>query len=279
MKSVLLRGKFLILALLWSAAPLALASLQTDVAIEKISHHLELVRNQIELTIENHASLAQDVLKQEREFSGMNVYERIPLAQNDSKDSRALLNSLKADFTRAAEKHTGFRLKKIRFTAQWKSTHRSIPTELPFDTDFHLTEVLVVDSRPVEFTVDFDDSAPLDVPAWLREQQFVIKRLLVPVAWTRVGHRLTGRVLIFRYRDFEYPRMLAPDLARYATPDILAGRTALDAVATSALRRIKQYRQEIIKMWPECQPHLDNLRAFARNDARMNFFLSHANVQ
>ena len=266
----------MVLLILMLASPLAFAAIQVEVAFEKVAHHLELVRNQIELTIENHASLAKDVTKQEREFSGMNVYQRVPLTHADSKDSRALLASLRADFARTAEKHTGFHLEKIRFLGQWQTTRLSVPSELPFDTDFILSEEQVVDHRTLEFTIDFDTAAPRDAPAWLREQQQTIRRLLVPLNWRRVGKRLTGRALIYRYRDFEYPKMLAPDLARYGTPDALSAHSAVEQ---ATLRRIQQYRQEIVKMWPACQPYLDNLRAFARNDARMNFFLNHASVE
>ncbi len=267
---------FVMLLLALPTAFSAVPSQQSDIAYEKVAHHLELVRNQIELTIENHASLAKDVAKQEREFSGMNIYQRVPTARDDTKDSRALLASLRADLVRSAEKHSGFHLEKIRFMAQWKSSRHSIPLELPFDTDFRLSEEQVVDYRPLEFTIDFDTSTPRDAPAWLRAQQLVIRRLLVPVSWQRRGKRLTGRARIYRYRDFEYPKMLAPDLSHYSTPD---AQTAHNVVEQAALRRIRQYRQEIVKMWPSCQPYLDNLRAFARNDARMNFFLKYASLE
>ncbi|MBI3557901.1 MAG: hypothetical protein HY074_16690 [Deltaproteobacteria bacterium] len=266
----------LLLLALITLAPTASAAISTEAAYDKVAHHLELVRNQIELTIENHAGLAKDVGRQEREFAGMRVYQLIPLARDDSKNSRALLAALRAGFAQAAAKHTGFRLSKARFTSQWKATRMRIPAELPFDTDFRLKEEQVVDYRLLELTLDFDTAAPRNPASWLREQQPLLQRLVEPVSWTRVGKRLLGRARIFRYRDLEYPKMLAPDLAQYSTPLAAA---APSAVEQATLKRITRYRQQIITLWPLCQPYLDDLRAFARNDARMNFFLNHASVQ
>ena len=47
---------------------IARAGIEADVAYDRVAYRLELVRNQVELAIHNHGSLAHDLKKQEREF-------------------------------------------------------------------------------------------------------------------------------------------------------------------------------------------------------------------
>lgn len=245
-----------------------------DVAFDKLAHQLELVRNQIELTISNHRALSGDIKRQQREFEGMNVFTRIPEAKHDKKSDRELLASLRNEFERVAEKRTGFKLRTIKFMGPWKSAPKKIPAELPFDVDYRMPEGQIVDSRFVHFELDFSSSAPLNPSDWLLHQQDLIGRMFTPIKWSRRGKRVLGDACIYRFREFTYPRMTAPDLSRYVSP-----RQPASEAQRSAHQRIERYRREIMQLWPKCEPYLGDFREFARNDLRMNFFLKRVNVR
>lgn len=274
-----------------AAAP-ALASVHADSAYERAAYRLELVRNQIELTIANHRSLASDVHKQERELQGMRVYEHVPLASSDFKSDRALLDAIKSEFQRAAELDSGFSVKKIEFASPWRTNPKRIPSEVGFDSEYQILESQIIDRRDLRVTLAFKESLPLDPSKWFERQRNNIKRLLVSVRWMpqSLGHarkpaslhgardsrskELVGVVSIFRFRDFEYPKLLAPDLAQYSTPSQPATE-----MQRAAYERMSRYRRDIAAMWPEAESYLDKIREFARNDLRMNFFLEHANIE
>ncbi|MBI3542652.1 MAG: hypothetical protein HY075_05190, partial [Deltaproteobacteria bacterium] len=244
-------------SILLAVLSLARASQPGDVAYEKTAHRLELVRNQIELTISNHRSLAQDLIKQGRELEGMHVLERVPLATRDARDDGALALELRRELERAAALRTGFRVREVKLRGPWHAARAGVPRALPFDTDYRIPEDQLADSRLFSFVLEFDAAAPREPTRWLRENQDVIHRLLEPVSWKRQGRRLAGTARIYRFRDVEYPEMLAPDLSRYAQPEEPA-----TAVQRAALGRIRRYREEISRLWPRAQPHVDNIRKF-----------------
>lgn len=240
---------------------------------DQVAHRLELIRNQIELTIVNHASLASDLARQDREFIGMNVFLRIPLASQDLKRDSDLLESIRQDWAKASAHKMGFKLKKIAFTGSWKVAPQKIPHEITFDDDYRIPEEQVVDRRELKLEIQFDEALPLDPNQWLQTEQSSIRRLLVPRSWSRKGKRLIGRVWIYRYREMNYPQLLAPDLSQYLVPSLPKGETQ-----TAAFKRIQKYREDIVRQWPKAEPFTNNLRLFARNDARMNFYMKHVKL-
>ena len=250
------------------------ASVEADVAYDRIAQHLELVRNQLELTATNQRTIGNDVRKQEREIAAWGVFERIPLARDDFKSDRELTRALRSQLERASGAGTAYAVRSVRLVAGWKVAPNRVPRAVNFDEGARIPEDQVADRRLVELVLRFPNEAPREPRDWFDEQRASVRRLLEPVS-TRVRNRdLTVRAWIFRYRELDYPKMLAPDLSRYRLP----GAPASESQKASA-RRIARYRAEIPRLWPQAQPHIDGIRAFALNDLRMNFFVKRASVQ
>lgn len=252
---------------------LAHAAVSADLAYEKVAQRLELVRNQVELTIANQGSLKHDVKRQERELEMFGVYHRIPLARDDFKSDKPFFEQLRGDFAKAQEARPGFELKSARFLGGWKSAPKKVPPSLPFDHNQRIGEDQVADSRPIELVIAFNDQLPVDPKAWLVEQSAQVRRLIDATRFDRKGKQLIVRGKIYRYREFDYPQMVAPDLAKYGVPG-----TPSSPVQKAATQRISRYREDIMRLWPKAQPYLSDVRTFAMNDLRMNFFLKRANV-
>lgn len=258
--------------LLACASSSASASVEADLAYEKVAYRLELVRNQLELTVANQASLSNDLQKQQREFEAYGVFTRIPLASKDRKD-KEILRSIREDFEKLAASKSGFKVAKVEFEAPWRSAPRRVPTAVNFDEGYRMPEEQLADQRRIELVLDFTEEAPRDPVRWIEEHRAGARRLLVPISTKAKGKRLTAKAWIYRFRDFDYPKMLAPDLSRYQAPNAPAS-PAQKAAAT----RIERYRREIPALWPKAQPFVDNIRQFALNDLRMNFFTKRASV-
>jgi hypothetical protein len=254
----------------------AFASTEADVRIDRVAQHLELVRNQMELTISNHRSLARDIGRQTSEIEGMGIYLRIPLATHDLKKDPDLLAAIRHDLEGAAARSArGFGIARLRFVSPWKGGKASVPAAVPFDEDFRLSQDQIVESRELEAEFRFTGAPPEKPDAWLLEWNNTIRRLLVPLGppagWARAGRKLVLRARIFRYRPIEYPRLIAPDLSGDTLP--VAPATPAQKAAAE---RINKYREEIPSLWPRVEPCLNDLRAFALNDARISFYLQHA---
>lgn len=245
-----------------------------DLAFDRLAQKLELIRNQIELTIENHQAVESDVRRQNMELKGFEVFTRVPLASQDLKDDQALLKSIRKDFEQAAAVQSGFRIHAVKFLTKWNAARHKVPKSVPFDIGYQAPENQIVDSRDLQLEVEFEKEIPKDFAGWLGQQQSHVRRLFTPTDtrhWQRKGKRLTARARIYRFRDFEYPKLTAPNLARYKV-----SHKPTTQSQTASVQRILRYRKQIAELWPQAQAHLDNLRAFALNDLRMSFFSKHA---
>lgn len=265
--------------LLATTTVLANPSRQMDIAFDRTAYGLELVRNQIELTVRNHSASPRDIRRQEMDFNGMGVFTKIPLARDDA--SITGIAAIREDFGLALSGKPGPRLESARFTGPWKVAPRKVPRAIPFDRSYRLPDDQIVDHRGVElrFTVDANAPSAKDLAAWLRSlsREGRVRRLVEPLGESACSvkprgskARATCRARVYRYRDVRYPEFLAPDLSRYALP----GAPRTESQRQSA-RRIEKYRADIVRLWPEAEPRLAGLREFALNDARIGFFIQH----
>jgi hypothetical protein len=254
-----------------------------EASLEKLAFRLELLRNQIDLMIQNNGSMKQDLSRQEHEFRAWDVYQRIPTKKLDAKTDGELLSAMQRDWRNAAaDSRSGseaYELKSLRLESKWKEAPKTTETAITYDANFRFPEEQLVDSREVEIRVEFHGEVPQKIvenpSAWVYRQQPRLRRLAYPAArarWQYQGNALRGIVTIYRYRDVQYPEILAPDLSHYASPS--SATNSQSAVS----KRIEKYRRDVIRLWPEVQPCLKTFRTFALNDLRMNFFLKHANV-
>lgn len=249
---------------------------QSDIAYDRLAHRLELIRNQMELTIENNNSLESDIGRQRKEIMAFDLFLRIPMAKSDLKSDKELLGLIRSDLDKAATDNQGFRVRSVKFGSKWRSAPKKVPGAVPYDEGYRAPENQIVDRRNVIVEVEFDRGVPSKPDEWMYRQQSAMRRLVAPVnvkKWKKVGKRLVAEGEIFRYREFEYPRFLAPDLSRYVAPG-----SPTTQVQSTAAKRIQKYRRDIVELWPRVQPHLDNVRTFAINDLRMSFFLKHVKV-
>lgn len=266
--------KCIVLAFVFNMASASVQ--QTDLAYDRTAQRLELIRNQMELTIENKNALESDIGRQRKEIIAFDLFARIPMAKGDVKNDKELLKSLRSDFDKAAGDNQGFRIRSVKFGSKWQSAPKKVPEAVPYDKGYRAPENQIVDRRQVIVEVEFDRGVPSKPEDWMYRQQHSMRRLVSPVnvkKWKKAGKRLIAQGEIFRFRDFEYPRFLAPDLSRYVAP----GQPTTQ-VQTSAAKRIKKYRTDIVELWPRVQPHLDDVRTFATNDLRMSFFLKHVKI-
>lgn len=256
----------------FAAADAAMSpSSEVEVVSDRLAQRLELIRNQMELTIVNHEALESDLSRQKKEIMAFDLFLRIPTAKGDAKSDKDLLKAVRADLERAAVEN-GFKVRGVKFASKWRTTSKKVPDVVPFDEGFRATEDQIVDQRDLVADLEFDGAAPADTEAWLKHQQDSMNRLMVAknaAKWKRSGKRLSATLSIFRFRDFQYPGFVAPDLSRYVAP----------ATQSASAKRIQKYRREIVELWPKVQPHLNDVRAFAMNDLRMSFFLKRVNVQ
>jgi len=248
-----------------------------DVAFDKMAHKLELLRNQMELTVRNHSASPSDIRRQGKDIAGMGIFTRVPLATQDRASDRQALAALREDFGGALSGSDGPRLQGIRFSSPWKVAPRRVPKAIPFDQSYRLPEEQVVDRRELElrFTVPAGTPVPKDPKAWLASlsREGHLKRLVEPTpanACSVRGRGLICKARIYRFRDVRYPEFLSPDLGNYTLPS----EPKTESQKASA-RRIEKYRADIARLWPEVQPYLNGIREFAVNDARVGFFIRH----
>lgn len=248
----------------------ALASLGTDIAYDRTAQGLELIRNQIELAYDNHESVKNDVQRQQRELESFGVFIRIPKISQDLKSDTQLETSIQENFQRV---RSGYELRKIRFKTKWKSESKKIPSTIAFDENYKIPDGQLVDERILEVEFEFQRNLPKNLQGWFQHEQEKIHRLLVSKnSWKKSGRRISGSVAIYRFREIEFPKLVAPDLAKFNLPSNPESPTQ-----KAAAMRAERYRRDIVEFWPKVQPYLDDVRAFALNDLRMNFFLKHAN--
>jgi len=250
----------------------------SEVAFEKTAMQLELVRNQIDLTIENHASTNQDLSRQEREFEIAGVFLRVPLTSHDVKQEKDLLESLKSDWNALASTSRGtadeFTVKKIHLAGDWKQEPKQIPSAVPFDKGYEIPENQLTDHRPVKVELTFKNKVPENLVTWFKEKQSRLRRLQVLSKAAPKNKAVQAQLNIFRFREIEYPKFVAPDLSHYRVPG-----NPQTPIEKSAAARVEKYRTDIVRLWPKAEPYLKDVGTFALNDQRMNFFMKHVNLK
>ena len=270
MRRVLLKIPAL-LTLLFSAtqalaSPSAPARL-TPVERDTLRYHLENLFNEVDLLVKNQRADESDVQRQEREFQGLQVYERIPFQEN--------LTELKSQLAGSASDH-GLILERIAIT------HRSqeggkVPSSIYTDNSgFHLKPGQVVQTLDVRAVVKA--KTPAELENWVHGWKSDVLRLVEPSGTESSCYHPLGTgeyavsAIAYRFREEKFPTLvprnpmeLLPGWAR-RDPDSFARNESL----------LWDFVKKIQALEPKTPPLYRNRERFLLNDARYEFFLKKA---
>ncbi|MEW6056814.1 MAG: hypothetical protein AB1540_09375 [Bdellovibrionota bacterium] len=266
-------SKLISLLILTLAAQASPKTQQSDIAFDRLAHQLELIRNELELTVENRNSLSNDIERQRRESIDFDLFLRIPLETHDIKQDSALLKTIQNDLVKTSAAN----FKKVQFKGPWKKARSKIPKTIPFHESYKIPDSLLVDSRELTLEISFAKLPEQKPEQWIKNLQPKVRRLLVFTGqnrWNPKSKSQKIRTTIFRFRDIAYPEFQSPDLARFALP-----HKPQSPHQNASAARIQRYRQEVSRLWPQVQPYLDEVRLFALNDHRMSFYLKHVRFE
>jgi hypothetical protein len=250
--------------------PLAQASVPKLSAQDRqqLRFRLENLFNEVDLLVRNEKVDRSDLARQERDFEGLKVYERIPLKEDWS--------GLKADLERSASAH---QLKLVQLTRLPALSSRApaVPASVFNDSGFRLRTEQVVAEVPFRVVVSGEAGRVREwVRSWLDEQMRLAepREGLENFSLHKAGERrwsLEARA--FRYLPVSFPRLkprdpitLLPDWARRSPDEFARAEPVLWGFVTRA--------REII---PRTEHPYEARSRFLLMDARMSFFLSKAN--
>ena len=239
----------------------------TPVERDTLRYHLENLFNEMDLLVKNQRADTSDVQRQEREFQGLQVYERIPFQEN--------LPELKSQLAGAASDH-GLLLERLAIT-QRSLKGGKIPATIYTDNSrFHLSPDQVVQTIGVNMVVKAKTDAELE--KWVHAWKSDVLRLVVPFGTeTSCYHRLRpGEYAVsantYRFREEKFPTLvprnpmeLLPGWAR-RDPDSFAREESL----------LWNFVTRIQALEPQTPPLYRNRERFLLNDARYEFFLKKA---
>ena len=225
-----------------------------------IRFHLENLYNEETLLIKNHRVNLKDVKKQERDFKGLHVYERIPITKNTQDLQEQIQESAK---------EVGIQLLEIRFLPQPQETRSKLPDHiLSNDRNFHLQGNQIADEIPFQLCLSGDSKK---IQTWITSWNDQIMRYIEPRGEPRVTAQGTVvKGAAFHFKDLKYPRIEAQDPMHFL-PESLRSTPNLFARQEPKLWEKLVQTKKII---PEAAPYYSDMEQFQLNDARMTFYIS-----
>lgn len=246
-----------------NSPPSALTAQERD----SLRFHLQNLSNELELLRKNQRADARDVKRQEQGFEELKVFERIPFQEN--------IPGLRSELTQSAkESH----LTLLRFKITGKSPS---PPEVPKKVSTHSNEFQFSADQLVE-KIYFEaqvSGKKGDVEQWIKTwhenqlrltepntkiPQHSIKQLR-PHLWKVSAHAFCFRDVQFPTLVPRNPRELLPTWAQKDPQTFARGEPLLWNWVT-----------QIESLIPNSEPYYQTRSRFLLNDARMHFFVSHA---
>jgi len=252
-------GKISLLAVTLIFATSAAYAL-TPIEREKTRFHLANAFNEAELLIKNHNSFERDVKRQEQDFKGMKVFERIPLTDN--------LQDLREQLEESA-KPASIEISAYQIGKRTPVDLHSIPQEIYSSDEFRIPEAKLVEKIPLNLQIRGDEKR---IDNWVKNWDDEILRLIEPngklVKISKNEFKISART--YRFTEATYPTLKAKD------PILFLPKWARDNPKKFAAQEptLWDYVKKARDLYPESSRYLKFRQQYLMNDARISFYLA-----
>ena len=238
---------------------LALANLLTREDSERLKYKLQNIYNENELLLRNGRVDRSDIRLQERQFSALRVFDRIPFEDKWESLSGELEQSAKS-----------FGIKLIRIERQKTKKVFLAPPKKVFSDErpYRLTDDQLAEVIPFRLQITGERSA---VDGWIQSWPDKVVRLIESEGTSGKGpNRWLIRAHAYRFRDIRFPEIVPRDPIQFLPASAIKDPSRLASSAPELWKLITDIRQ----LRKQTASLYRNRGEFLLNGARMVFFVS-----